>query len=65
MRVLFIGSFFKRQTFIVFIGKLNRANIGAFITAGTLGEIHKAGLLFYPGGKAPLLPIKAQKFAVG
>jgi hypothetical protein len=46
---LFIGGFFRGKTFLVFIRKINGANLGAFTTAGAFVKVNKTGLFANPG----------------
>jgi hypothetical protein len=50
---LFEGGFFGTQTFVVFAGKIYRANRGTFPTAGAFIQIDVAGTLTYAGLKIP------------
>jgi hypothetical protein len=46
---LFIGGFFRGQTFLIFIRKFNGADLGAFTTAGAFVKVNIAGLFANPG----------------
>jgi hypothetical protein len=46
---LFIGGFFRGQTFLIFIRKVDGADLGAFTTAGTFVKVNVAGLFANPG----------------
>jgi hypothetical protein len=46
---LFVGGFFRGQTFLIFIGKIDGADLGAFTTAGAFGKVYVAGLFADPG----------------
>jgi hypothetical protein len=62
---LFIGGFFGGKTFLVFIRKINRTDLGAFTTAGAFVKVNVAGFFPNPGFELSRFAFKLQKFAFG
>ncbi len=46
---MFIGGFFRGQTLLIFIRKVNGADLGAFTTAGAFVKVNVTGLFANPG----------------
>jgi hypothetical protein len=60
--ILFIRRFFGGQIFLIFIRKINGADLGAFTTAGAFGQINVAGLFADPGLEAPRFTVQCEQF---
>jgi len=52
------SRFFGCQTFVVFAGKIDRADRGALTTAGAFGKVNVAWVLTNPGFKIPRFAFK-------
>jgi hypothetical protein len=57
--VLLECCFFGGQTFVVFAGKIYRADRGALTTAGAFGKINITWVLTNPGFKIPRFAVKS------
>jgi hypothetical protein len=57
---LFVGGFFGGQTFLIFIGKIDGADLGALTTAGAFVKVDVAGLLADPGLEISRFAFKVQ-----
>jgi len=62
---LFVSGFLEGKTFLIFIRKINRADLGAFTTAGAFGKVNIAGVFPNPGLETTRFAFKLQKFAFG
>jgi hypothetical protein len=47
--ILFISRFFRGETLLIFIRKIDRTDLGAFTAAGAFGKVDIAGLFADPG----------------
>jgi hypothetical protein len=63
--ILLIGRLFSAETFLIFIRKIDRTDLGAFAAAGALGKIDIAGLFADPGLEAPRFTVQREQFAFG
>jgi hypothetical protein len=62
---LFIGGFLGGKTSLIFIRKVNRADLGTFTTAGAFGKVNVAGLFPNAGLETTWFAFKFYKFAFG
>jgi hypothetical protein len=63
--ILFIRRFFSGEIFLIFIRKINRADLGTFTAAGALGKINVAGLFADAGLEASRFTVQCEQFAFG
>jgi hypothetical protein len=63
--ILLISRFFSAETFLIFIRKIDRTDLGAFATAGALGKVNIAGLFADPGLEASRVAFQCEQFTLG
>ena len=60
---MFISGFFRSETFLIFIRKIDGADLGALTTAGAFVKVNVAGLFPNPGLEISRFAFKFQQFA--
>jgi hypothetical protein len=60
---LLVGGFFRGKTFLIFIRKVNGADLGAFTATGAFVKVNKAGLFANPGLELSRFAVKFYQFA--
>jgi hypothetical protein len=63
--ILFISSFFSGEIFLIFIRKINGADLGTFTATGAFGKVNVAGLFADPGLEASRFTVQCEQFAFG
>jgi hypothetical protein len=64
LRICLVGGFADRQSFVVVVGQLYRADFGALSAAGAFGQVDEAGFLPDAGFETPRLAFQVEKFGV-
>jgi hypothetical protein len=63
--ILFIRRFFGGKIFLIFIRKINGADLGTFTTAGAFSKVNVAGLFADAGLEASRFTVQCKQFAFG
>jgi len=62
---LLVSGLFGGQALLVFVRKIDGADLGAFPAAGAFGKIDVAGLFADPGLEVSRFTIQGEQFAFG